>query len=159
MSPTTERSKQGWATQRKQHITIHIILHLTCSSETGVAHSLSLGLHHVFFCCCQPPKPVPCKKGLSCTLKILSHNFSVFASLNHNLYELAQVGKATEFQRKHHIILYCGCCLIQLELEMGIVVILNPGKTPALQSQLQPQPYEGCIIQGLRKWCMVVLFL
>ncbi len=110
---------------------------------------LSSGLHPVFFCCCQPPKPVACKKGLSCTLKILPHNFSVFASLNHNLYELAQVSKATEFQgciwlghwqvskatefqRKHHIILYCGCSLIQLELEMGIVMILKPRKNTCL---------------------------
>ncbi len=149
MSPTTERSKQRWATPKKQHITIHIILRLTCSSETGVAHSLSSGSHHVFFCCCQPPKPVPCKKGLSCALKILSHKFSVFATLNQSLYELAQVSKATEFQgciwlghwqvskatefqRKHHIILYCGCSLIQLELEMGIVTILKPRKNTCL---------------------------
>lgn len=33
MSPATERCKQGWATWRKQHITICIILRLTCSCE------------------------------------------------------------------------------------------------------------------------------
>jgi hypothetical protein len=43
-----------------------------------------------------------------------------------------QVSKATEFQRKHHIILYCGCSLIQLELEMGIVMILKPRKNTCL---------------------------
>jgi hypothetical protein len=32
------------------------------------------------------------------TMAILSHKFSVFATLNQSLYELAQVSKATEFK-------------------------------------------------------------